>query len=256
MVLGFKVGKYVREEICSSTRVTQTVILAAGNGRRLAGVSDDVPKPLVSVGGQPLLVHALTQAAAAGCTDAVVVLKPDASAITDFLIQHRTTLRVRIVRNPVEGPNGLSLRVARAVAEPRFFLQMVDHIFTAPVLSRLVSVPGDVPEARVLVDRDPKHIDLDDATKVRLDGTRVVAIGKRLDRWDAVDAGYFLLTQHVFDALDDVPSSEPLTVSSGIRRLVRGHGIGAVDLNGVSWMDVDTPADRQHAEHRLGVTSA
>lgn len=54
----------------------QTVLLAAGDGERLEPLSASVPKPLVPVGGEPLLVHAARRAVAAGATDLVVVVPP------------------------------------------------------------------------------------------------------------------------------------------------------------------------------------
>lgn len=228
--------------------VEQTVILAAGDGHRLTGSRPGVPKPLLHVGGRPLLAHALGQAVAAGCKEAVVVVKHRANAVEAFLDGLSTKLRIRTVHNPHEGPNGLSLLAAQPLAGARFFLQMADHVFTAPVLARLADPDLDQKHARVLVDRHPRNIDLLHATKVRLAGQRVVAIGKQVDPWDAVDAGCFVLTTGVFDALGEVPDTEPLTVSSGIRRLAAQGMMSAVDLEDVAWMDVDTPEDQEGAE--------
>ena len=230
----------------SATTIAQTIILAAGSGRRLAGSKPSPPKPLLCVAGQPLLAHALGQAAAAGCTEAVVVVKHQASEVEAFLDGFDSTLRIRTIRNPHEGPNGLSLLAARPLAHQRFFLQMADHVFMAPVLRRFSRLPPS--RAAVLVDRQPHHIDVLDATKVRLAGEQVIAIGKQVEPWDAIDAGCFVLTQGVFDAFAEVEKAEPLTVSSGIRRLVARGMMSAVDLEGVSWMDVDTPADQESAE--------
>lgn len=228
--------------------VDQTVILAAGSGRRLTQARPDVPKPLLHVAGRPLLAHALGQAVAAGCTEAVVVVKHRASAVEAFLDGLDVDLRIRTVHNPHEGPNGLSLLAAEPLAEDRFFLQMADHVFAAPVLARLAAPKLASTSARLLVDRQPRHIDLDDATKVRVTGADIVAIGKRIAPWNAVDTGCFLLTPRVFAALREVPAEEPLTVSSGIRRLA-AHGLMCgVDLEDVAWMDVDTPADQRDAE--------
>ena len=59
---------------CTADIVTQTVILAAGMGTRLGSAEAGVPKPLMSIGGMPLVGYALAQAEAAGCTEAVVVI--------------------------------------------------------------------------------------------------------------------------------------------------------------------------------------
>jgi choline kinase len=228
--------------------VAQTVILAAGSGRRLTQGRPDVPKPLLHVAGRPLLAHALGQAVAAGCQEAVVVVKHQASAVEAFLDGLNIDLRIRTVHNPHDGPNGLSLLAAEPLAADRFFLQMADHVFAAPVLARLADPVLAPTSARLLVDRHPRHIDLDDATKVRVAGAEIVAIGKRIAPWNAVDTGCFVLTARVFAALREVPAEEPLTVSSGIRRLAADGLMSGVDLEDVAWMDVDTPADQRDAE--------
>ena len=126
------------------------------------------------------------------------------------------------------------------------------HLFGDIALPRLVSSPLRPDETgRVLVDRAPGGIDLRDATKVRLAGGRVQAIGKGIEPWDAVDAGCFVLTAGVFDALRRAPATEPRTVSSGMRQLVSRGALGAVEVDGTRWVDVDTPADRDLAETLL-----
>ena len=120
-------------------------------------------------------------------------------------------LAVRFMTSPDPSlPNGVSLLAAEPLAAPHFFLQMVDHLFADVALGKLVALPFDVGEGgRVLVDRAPVNLDLDDATKVQLAGRRVEAIGKKLEPWDAIDAGCFVLTHAVFDALRAAPAGEP-----------------------------------------------
>lgn len=225
--------------------VLQSIILAAGNGRRLR---TELPKPLVSVGGEPLLARAIGQAAAAGCEEVVVVVGDGASRIRDFLEGLETPLRVRLVRNPsFDRPNGLSMLAAEGVAAERFFIQMADHVFARPVLGRLAACPG----TRLLVDRDGSHLDPEDATKVETDGDRVVAIGKSLERWDAIDAGYFVADRRVFAALHEASRRRPPTLSDGMRALAERGDLGIVVLDGSDWVDVDTPRDREAAERLL-----
>lgn len=50
----------------------KTMILAAGRGQRMRPLTDHTPKPLLSVGGQPLITWHLKRLAAAGLQDIVI----------------------------------------------------------------------------------------------------------------------------------------------------------------------------------------
>ena len=52
----------------------KAMILAAGRGERMRPLSDALPKPLLEVGGKPLIVWQLERLVMAGCTDVVVNL--------------------------------------------------------------------------------------------------------------------------------------------------------------------------------------
>lgn len=50
----------------------KAMILAAGRGERLRPLTDHTPKPLIEVGGRPLIVHHLLALARAGITEVVI----------------------------------------------------------------------------------------------------------------------------------------------------------------------------------------
>ncbi len=50
----------------------RAMILAAGRGERMRPLTDATPKPLLTVGGKPLLQHHIEKLAAAGITDIVI----------------------------------------------------------------------------------------------------------------------------------------------------------------------------------------
>ncbi|HTL05070.1 MAG TPA: NTP transferase domain-containing protein [Gemmatimonadales bacterium] len=228
----------------------QTVILAAGNGQRLGTLGQGLPKPLLQVGGRPLIEHALDQAVAAGCEEAIIVVGHQAEQLEERLARIATPLRLRIAHNPnYHLPNGMSLLAAEPYVEERFFLQMADHVFKEPVLERLTD-PALDGAARLLVDHAPRDLDEADATKVRIREGLVTAIGKELSPYDAVDAGCFLLDRRVFDALHAV-RGEAASVSAGMERLAAAQALAPVRLEGVVWVDVDTPADWDRAEALL-----
>ncbi len=63
--------------------LTQAMILAAGKGTRLRPLTLETPKPLVEVGGQPLIVWHIKALQAAGITDITI----NASWLADRLMQ-------------------------------------------------------------------------------------------------------------------------------------------------------------------------
>src|SRR5947208_3073550 len=87
------------------------VIPAAGRGARLD--RPGTPKPLVDIGGTPLIVRLFDQLAAAGIEEAVVVVGFASGAVTRALAAHpRLPLRVRFVDAP-DWERGLATSLAR-----------------------------------------------------------------------------------------------------------------------------------------------
>src|SRR4051794_9724019 len=53
-------------------RSLSVVILAGGRGTRLGSLSEEIPKPLVEIGGRPILWHILRLYAAAGIENPII----------------------------------------------------------------------------------------------------------------------------------------------------------------------------------------
>lgn len=64
---------------------TDAMVLAAGLGTRMRPITDTLPKPLVEVGGKPLIGHVLDHLAAAGVARAVVNVHHHAEQMEAYL---------------------------------------------------------------------------------------------------------------------------------------------------------------------------
>ena len=52
----------------------KTVIMAGGKGTRIASVRNDVPKPMISICGKPILEYQIANLKACGLTDIIIVV--------------------------------------------------------------------------------------------------------------------------------------------------------------------------------------
>ncbi|HEV3409062.1 MAG TPA: hypothetical protein VG095_02120, partial [Chthoniobacterales bacterium] len=144
--------------------------------------------------------------------------------------------------------NGVSVLAAEDHAHAPFFLTMGDHLFEREILERLLA-DGDHAQANLAVDRNIASIfDLDDATKVATEGTRIAAIGKELEEFDAIDTGVFLCPNELFVYLRRAQVNGDCSLSDGIRLMGREGKARAVDIGDAWWQDVDTPAMLAQAE--------
>ena len=237
------------------------LVLAAGFGSRLAGaVRETALKPLTPVAGTPLLVRTLRSLERAGCARAVVVLGHGAEATRERIeAAYDGPLALTFVVNArYDLGNGVSVLAARARLDGPFVLTMADHVVGDEVMDL---ARGHVPEpggATLLVDYKLDTIfDMDDATKVRVEGGRVAAIGKDLADFNAVDTGVFVCTDGLLGALEAVYRARgDASLSDGVRRLAAAGRMAALDVGDGFWQDVDTPAMLAHAEAALRALEA
>jgi choline kinase len=231
--------------------VTQCLILAAGNGSRIASVADGSPKPLVPVCGVPLLEHVMTSAREAGIERFVIVGGYRADLIRRWL-SDRSTVKaaVSLIENPeYHKANGISALAAKAEFTQPFLLLMSDHIFETQTAKALMRRPLAEDEVILAVDRKLDRIfDLDDATKVRCEGNHVADIGKQLSDYNALDTGMFLCSPALFSCLESVKKNGDCSLSDGMRKLAQERKLRAFDIGDGHWQDVDSPQALEHVE--------
>lgn len=68
----------------------KVVILAGGLGTRLAEMTDKLPKPMVSIGGQPILWHIMNIFASYGHKDFVLALGYKADIVKNFFLNYQS----------------------------------------------------------------------------------------------------------------------------------------------------------------------
>jgi choline kinase len=224
-------------------KITDAVILMAGTGSRLRGSAGTVLKPLIPIGGRPLISHAIDSFARIGVKTVHAVVGPNgeelAAAVAPLI---PAPLRFNAIPNPNwQKQNGVSLLAAEGKVQAPFFLAMGDHLFESSILETLIA-NAESARLNLAIDRKIASVfDLDDAMKVRVEENRIVAIGKKLENYNAIDTGIFICPDNVFDYLRRVLKNDDCALADGVRLMAEeGNGL-AVDIGNAWWQDVDTP---------------
>lgn len=146
----------------STPKITQAMILAAGEGTRLRPLTLETPKPLVEVGGQPLIVWHIKALRAAGITDITI----NASWLADKLMealgddtQYGVTIHWSVEDDaPLETAGGIfqALQTGKLRDEP--FILVNSDIWTAYDFTQLRDYTlGADQRAHLLLIDNPEH---------------------------------------------------------------------------------------------------
>lgn len=238
----------------ASERIREGVVLLAGAGSRLATARGSVPKPLVPVRGRPLINYTLEALAANGVRTVHAVVGAHAGDVIDGLkrsLPHGLELNA-IENDAWQKQNGVSVLAAAHAVNGRFFLAMGDHVFEPAIVEQLASTELRDNETALAIDRNVRGVfDIADAMKVQTSAGRVVAIGKTLNAFDAIDTGLFVATPALFRYLAAAKVNDDCSLADGVRLMASERKVRAVDIGDSWWQDVDTPEMLAAAEQRM-----
>ncbi len=241
---------------CPPAAPPLAVILAAGEGSRLARDRDGVPKPALSLLGMSLAERTITSCIAAGIERFLVVLGYYADRVRahyqEIAARRRCDVEFVTAQNWKLGNGASVLAAADKVGSTPFLLTMSDHLIAPSLIKRILRTRPREGEICLAVDRNKAGVfDVEDVTKVALSDDRVVRIGKALEEWCAADTGVFLCTRGLFDALTRAKGRELHSLTDGVSELAAAGQVNAIDVTGEDWIDVDTPETFREARRRL-----
>ena len=235
------------------TPVSQAVILMAGSGSRLRGFGGELPKPLIPILDRPLISYTIDALVAAGVSKIIFIVGYERERLI-AAVKELTPPQfdVCFIKNPEwRKQNGISLLAAAEHVIGPFLLTMSDHLFNQAIID-LVIKSADVDLLNLAVDRKIDSIfDLDDAMKVRTERNKVVAIGKNLSDYDAIDTGVFVCPLEIFDYLERAKKNDDCSLADGVRLMAADGKVRAIDIGAAWWQDVDTPEMLRQAEKQM-----
>ncbi len=242
----------------------KAVILAGGMGTRLSEETSLRPKPMIEIGGKPILWHILKIYSAHGIRDFVICLGYKGYVIKEYFANYylhmsdvtfdmREQNKVKIHQNNVEPwcvtlvdtgedtmTGGRLKRVAKYIGDEDFCFTYGDGVADIDIAKlvefhrtsgRLATITATQPPGRF--------------GALRLDGQRVLRFEEKPQGDGAwINGGFFVLSPKAIEYIDGDHTTwekEPL------ERLARDDQINAY-VHGGFWQPMDTMRDKNHLE--------
>jgi mannose-1-phosphate guanylyltransferase len=232
----------------------KAMVLAAGMGTRLRPLTLDRPKPLVDVGGRPLITYNLLLLRRYGIRDVVINLHHQGDALREAL-GDGSALGVRIHWSPEEpllDTGGAMKNVEHLLAGDDFLVLNGDTIVDLPLDALIAAHRERGGIATLVLRHDPEQqrygiIEIDAERRVRR------FLGKPADAAGPLTpymfAGVHVIAPRIFAAM---PELRPFSITRDTypATLAAGDPIYGYPFAGF-WRVVDTADDRARAEREL-----
>jgi glucose-1-phosphate cytidylyltransferase len=220
----------------------KVVLFCGGLGLRLRGVTGIVPKPMVPVGGRPLLWHIMRYYAHFGHRDFVLCVGHQADVIKRYF--GRRALRadgwnVTFVDTPLGASIGERFYAARDAIDDEIFLANYGDTVSDVPLPELIEAHRESGKVASLLSVPPNytfHVVTTDG------GGRVGGFHDIADSGVRINGGYFVFHRVVFDFIEggeDLPQM--------FRRLIAANQLVAYAYDGF-WAPMDTLKDKERLE--------
>ncbi|MDR2837381.1 MAG: nucleotidyltransferase family protein [Azonexus sp.] len=211
----------------------KAMLLAAGRGERMRPLTDHTPKPLLPVGGKPLIVWHLEKLAAAGVRD-VVINHAWLGEQIEQTLGNGEKWGLTLTYSP-EPPGALETAGGIAKALPLLgeqpFLVISSDIFCDADFAQFTRSPLATGGTRLLLTGNPPHHPHGDFS---LDGGRVTAAN---GEQTLTYTGIGLFPPALFR---DVPPNQPMKLRPLLDAAIR-QGIVTGERHAGYWADVGTP---------------
>jgi choline kinase len=232
----------------------QALILAAGKGKRMAGLTSGRPKSLLPFMGKTLIEYSMDRFAEVGVKHLVVVVGYERQLLVDF-IRSRWKGSMEFVFNPLfESTNVIfSFWLALPYLHDDVFYLHADTVF-GPEILRIVK---EADEGDIIFPID-SHPCAEEEMKVRLEGDRVTLVTKKMAPEAATGefiglarlgkAVLRILRRRSEDLLEEGRVNE--FFEAVVQRAIDLDAVDvrACDVRGLPWSEIDFPEDYERAK--------
>lgn len=218
----------------------KTVILAGGKGTRFSEETHQKPKPLIEIGGKPVIWHIMKIYSSYGINDFIICSGYKGNLIQEYFSQNKSeSWDVTVVDTGLDTMTGGRLKRIKAYLDDTFCLTYGDDLKNVNIAELIKFHQNQKTLATMTISRNPDRFGI-----VTLDGTKVTSFKEKPldDVW--INGGYFVLEPQVLDIIKNdsaVFEQDPLNL------LIKEKQLSAYKYEG-QYQPLDTLKDKMKLE--------
>ncbi len=211
------------------------VILCGGKGIRLSEYTEFVPKPLIEIGGKPILLHIMNLYAYYGFKDFIICLGYKGDMIRQYFIDNKNSgWNINLVDTGEDSTKAERLlKVKKYIKNEDFFLTYGDDLSDVDIKklynfhksnNRIVTLTAVKPESNYGI--------------LNLQGNSVTSFIEKPKMKEWINGGYFVINKKIFEYMKPKLELE----KEVFKELVKKGEIGAFKYEGF-WKSMNTLKD-------------
>lgn len=231
------------------TRVTRTVLpvkavlMAGGRGERLRPLTLTTPKPLLDVGGRPIIDYNIRALARVGVTDVTVTVNYLAEQIEEHFASEVEGIKVKTVREPQFMGTIGSVVLTEAAADPDGTTLVMNSDLLTDISLEDMWMRHAETHADITIAAIPYVVSVPYAVMVT-EGERVRSIEEKPSMSYYANAGIYMISNRLLASL---PSGGRTDATDLIGQALHdGMNVSWYPVNG-TWIDIGSPTDYRHA---------
>lgn len=221
------------------------ILMAGGKGERLRPMTLSTPKPLLEIGGKPIIDYNVEALAAAGITDISVTVNYLAAQLEEHFSKPVAGVNVKCVRETI--PLGT---IGSA--------SLIDHVeggttivMNSDLLTRFsledMYLHHKRSGADITIGAIPYNLSVPYAILTTEEG-RVTALEEKPSYSYYANGGIYMISNHLLSSLPDDQRTDATDLIE--QTIESGGNVGYFLIDG-TWIDIGTPADFNHARELM-----
>ncbi len=217
--------------------IKNALILAAGKGSRMWPLSESIPKPLLPLGGLPIIERQIQELIKVGVKELYILIGYRMKEISDYLDNKKLDINITYIVQEQQKGTGHAVNQAKGKISGDFYCLNGDIIIDEENLKNLRENQGKL---TMMVTKVPDGSNF--GVIESKNGHLISITEKGIDGESMINAGIFLFNEKIFAAIEGIEKSirDEYELTDALESI--SDQIHIIDYKGI-WKDIGNPWD-------------